>query len=381
MKKKHNIRKIIIIAIVLILLFFIIGYFLYKKQPTEGLKEIIESLDCIYYGEYTSSEEGIDTDIVIGLKTMPIDDKNLISNQYYYETLIKAVSTKMQGKVFRLIDEKNNIFINIKENEKKVSYTINGSNNYFETEIAKLSKRKEEKQIKLNIKSEVLNTLIKNDWGRAQSREILGTADKHENDYDYYNEKGYYLRTINTKIFNFVFTKKYQDEVFEGIKTGLSNREIKKILGAPEFENEDAEMLIGYKTNNFYVFFCQGEISIYKYEKEKEEDNKAFSDLVTELNEKKNYDEFLKNLTELYPDYLKYTRDETGTELLYPQRGFKVEINNYKKGITFFNNYKGKITNSISSENIQSIDKLPRNLFFSTYNSFFDYELNRIEKI
>lgn len=379
MKKKHNIKKIVIISLTAILLFFIIGYLLNNRKKNSGVKEILESMDCIFYEEYQSSENGVDTDILVEFRTMPIDRIHLNSNKYYYENLIKAVSTKLKEQTFRIIDEKNNIAIKAKEDNKKVSYTINGSSNYYETEIAKLSQKSKEKETELEILSNEMNTIVNNDWSRTQSRSVLGTADNHVDDYDCYIDEGYKIKTINIKIFNIVFTKNYTKEVFKGIKTGLTNREIKAILGTPTYENEDAEMLVGYKTEKYYVFFCQGEISIYRIEENKEEDNNKFSNLVTELNQNKNYDEFINKLTELYPDYVKYIDNGNNVELVYPQRGFKFEINNYKKGLTFYKNYEGKITNEISSENIQSINSLPPNIFYNKYNSVFDYELQRIQ--
>lgn len=379
MKKKQNVKKIVIICLVSIVLFFVIGYLLNNRKKNSGVKDILESMDCIFYEEYQSSEKDIDTDILVEFKTMPIDRVYLNSNKYYYENLIKAVSTKLRDQTFRIIDEKNNITIKAKEDNKNVTYTINGSSNYYETEIAKLSQKSKEKLIELEVVSNEMSTIIKNNWSRTQSRDILGTADNHADDYDCYVDEGYKIKTINRKIFNLVFTNNYSKEVFKGIKTGLTNREIKAILGTPTYENEDAEMLVGYKTEKYYVFFCQGEISIYRIEKNSEEENNQFSNLVTELNKNKNYDEFINKLTELYPDYVKYIDDGNKVELIYPQRGFKLEINNYKKGITFYKNYEGKITNEISSENIQNINSLPLNIFYNKYNSVFDYELQRIQ--
>lgn len=374
-----KIIKIIIIIITVLFAFFIIGLLLENKTTTDNVKEIMEYYNCTYYKTTSSSEQGYGKDIYASFSYPTVDEYGA-SNQLYYEQVIGTLSSIMNKTNFRIIDEKQNINIRVIYTNGKTAYSINGNNNYYETEKAKLASKtnNNEKKTKLNVTSNLLNTIMKNNWSRAGVKQMLGSIDGAKDNYDYYIDEGYNVRTVNLKIFNIVFTNSYQQEVFSGIKTGMTNEEIIQILGEPLFIPEDNKFVIGYKSDELYAFFFNGNISIYRVEKLDEEKNEEFAKLNNELNENTNYKEYLNKLTDIYPDFDERIDTQDKIEILYRLKGFKVTFgNNNKNGIVLYDNYSGKITTDISTTDVINGDKLPKNIYVENSNPIFEYEYNR----
>ena len=164
-----------------------------------------------------------------------------------------------------------------------------------------------------------------------------------------------------------------------GIKTGMDNITIKSMLGTPNYDNEDANTLIGYKTKDFYVFFNQGEISIYRVENFNEDENLEFANFFTELNMTGEYKEFLNRLTDLFPDYETYVQREDYIHIVYPLRGFELILGQKRaNGLFIYGNYQGLITNTTSLEDIKNGSQVPANVYLKTDTDLVFYlESNR----
>lgn len=381
MKKKGINKKNIICLIIGTLVIFLVLFFTLKTKDNKKIKETLEYLDCTYIKTTTSDEEGFDLDIYASIPNDVVSIEG-ISNQYYYENLIKYVTSVIKKNKYRIIDEKQNLIIRVRFENGEAKYTINGDNNYFETKKASLSKNEEnEKEVEFTIKSNILNQILENNWRRALIKSQLGTIDRSEDDYDCYDNEGYKIKTINLKIYNIVFTNNYTEEIFDGIKTGESNEELIKEYGVPNYIPEDNINIIGYKTKDYYVFFSNGEVSIYRNEEIDEEKNIQFSNLFSEFQNDKNLDNFIEKLTEIYPDYDTYERYEDGLEIRYTLRGMSIRYNNKDKNVLILNsNYKGMINNNISMEDIKNGNRMPNYVSYEKMNSVFLAELNRTIK-
>ena len=129
-----------------------------------------------------------------------------------------------------------------------------------------------------------------------------------------------------------VFTTDYKGNVFNNITTGMDIKNIYKILGNPTYENEQANILIGYKTDKYYVFFSNGQVSIYPFENIDEEKNKQFANVVQEYNkDQSDYNEILKEITSIYPDYTEFVQDENGIDLKYTLKGLEIKMEDHEK--------------------------------------------------
>ena len=365
-------KKKIIIIISLIILFFVIGIIasqIKKKNKSynslddfDDIKELVEYYGCDYKKMKNSEEKDFSKDIYLTFKEDTIDNDGKTA-RFTYETLIKLISQKLEYINYRIIDESRNLTVRVMFDENKNGYyTINNLNNYFDNleSLYNINNKKEEKINKVDIVSTELQNIINNDWIKKKIN--LGNKTATCENYDIYWNNGYKIRTINNKIYNIIFTKNYSSEILKGIKVGMTNEEIKNVLGNPTYENNTEIEIIGYKLEKMYAFFSNGEISIYRPDEYNEEDNKKFASLVTKLFEDKDYNTFLSALTELYPDYSTYTKEENYINIKYPLKGFEISFGkNIDSGITIYNNFNGNITNNISIDDIKENKKIPTN--------------------
>lgn len=378
MKKK----SIIVISIIIIFLLAItISIKSIKQEKTKNtLKKIAEYYECEFVKEKNANEKGYSKKIFWIYDVPPVDADDGIQYKEQYETVLKAIAAQIKEN-FILIDNKHSIEIRVKYNQEnnKISYLINNDNNFFQNEankqIAKLQKEKPTTTI--NIISTELQHTIENEWSRKKTEKDYGNKIKYENGYDVYSS-GIKVKTINSKIYNLIFLKEHQGNVFENITTGMDNESIRNILGQPTYENTEANLLIGYKTKDFYVFFSNGQISIYPVENFDENKNNQFAEIVSEyINNTNIYKETLQKVTQLYPDYSEYIQNEDSIDLKYPLKGFEIKMGKGERtGIYIYENYKGKISPNITKEDLES--KTLNNIYLVDSNFIFEEELNRI---
>ena len=390
MKKPKNTLSIIIIFgiffcfLVLVFMVILINYYKINKNKVKinsdnlsEVKRIIESYNSIYISEEKSADNNYLIDIYAILYFLPyeidsisddekvfkdnknannnensenseivndLDDKiqsskKYKSNEEYYNNLLKDISKVLNYKNFRLIDKNNNISIEvICSNNDISSIRINGIEDYFIFMESELS-YKNYKELYINnfdITSNILNECIKNNYKKIN----FGTKDSTFQQYDIYYDEGIYVRKIQNSIYNIIFTSKYKDEVIKGIYTQMNNEAIIEILGNPSFSDNDLN-LIGYKGTDIYVFFYNGMISIYKLKTDI--DIKEFLNLVdTYLTEKeKNIQDFMNELTYLWPDYSEYEYSTDYIFISYPLKALEIKVNyDDTNGILVYNNIK-----------------------------------------
>ena len=376
-------KNIIIISI--IILIFIVGIAIFmkfrkKENVRKTLEQIAEYYECEFVKEKNANEKGYSKKIFWIYDVPPVDADDGIQYKEQYETVLKAIAAQIKEN-FILIDNKHSIEIRVKYNPEnnKISYLINNDNNFFQNEankqIAKLQKEKTTTTI--NIISTELQHTIENEWSRKKSENTYGNKIKSESNYDVYSN-GIKVKTINSKIYNLIFVKEYKGNVFENITAGMSNETIRNILGEPTYENTEADLLIGYKTEKFYVFFSNGQISIYPVESFDENKNKQFAEIISEyINNTNIYKETLQKVTQLYPDYSEYIQNEDSIDLKYPLKGFEIKMgNNEESGIYIYSNYNGLISLDTKKEDLQL--KTLNNVYLVNSNFIFDEELTRI---
>ena len=377
-------KNIIIISI--IILIFIVGIAIFIKIKKQGsakntLKQIAEFYGCEFVKETNTTERGYSKKIYWNYDVPPIDTEDGTQYKEYYESVLKAVSAQIKEN-FILIDNKHSIEIRVKYNPEnnKIVYLINNDKNFFKNEenkkISEINQEKE-KTTSIEIKAKELQYTIENEWSRKKSENTYGNKIKSESNYDVYSN-GIKVKTINSKIYNLIFMKEYKGNVFENITAGMSNETIRNILGEPTYENTEADLLIGYKTEKFYVFFSNGQISIYPVESFDENKNKQFAEIISEyINNTSIYKETLQKVTQLYPDYSEYIQNDDSIELKYPLKGFEIKMgNNEESGIYIYSNYNGLISLDTKKEDLQL--KTLNNVYLVNSNFIFDEELTRI---
>ena len=309
------------------------------NKELKSIEDVIKHYECTYYETKKSTEDGYDIDVLVGFKYKLYEGDE--SKEIFFKNLYERVAMVSNFQSFRLIDEAKGITIGVKCNSGKISEVfINGIKDYYKNENSKRSKENAlvVDEIKVNINSEELDNLIESSWRTELAN--LGTAESTFDKYDLYFDEGYEIRSIQGRVFNIVFNKKYNKPVIDGIKPGEKIETVVEKLG----NSYNKYGFVGYKTKDFYIYFTEDDISIYPNRKTDYED---FENLVKEYNEKKNINDFLDKLTDIWPDYDKYEYDESYVEIWYTLKGVKIQYNSVNpQGIQIYENYRGELKDS-----------------------------------
>lgn len=392
-KKKEIQKKIIIIVMILVVILIasliILDSFKHvaqkqKQVMIEGkldtVEDVINYYGCKFIKLVESKEDGFSSDIYLNFKYNLYDEDK--SNEKFYNDLIEKIAEKMNYKSFRLIDTSKSEEIEIKvfcngENIKTIY--INGIEDYFIFMDSKINmkKYKEIPITNINIESSELLNCIENDWNANVD---FGSRESIFQKYYIYWDEGIQTRKIKGKIYNIVFTNKYNKNVVNGITTNMENNDIIAKLGKPTF-SEDNNKLIGYKSNDIYVFFEKGQISIYR--NFKNTDNNEFFKLVDKYLEKEtDLLDFMNELTYLWPDYDEYTYSEDSVFLSYPNKGIDIKINyENMSGIILYNNMNSTLKDiNKYLENTEFVAQLQEDNVFNAEKRRFSREEEIKEK-
>lgn len=365
--KKSKKKVIIAIAVLLIIVIIIAICRVCTTMQQEktsvndfkNIKQLLEYYDCKYIETNKSNEKEYKKDIYMTFGVLPITEEG-ISNQSKYEEIISSVSTKMNPNNYRIIDEQNNIIIRVNFTEDgTVTYIINNDLLYFEHLVSKYSveNTKEKNNTDFSINSRVLSKIINNNWKTINID--IGTIDSEIDKYDIYFDEGYKIRKVNGRVYNIVFTNRYNEAVLNDLYVNSDLEQVKTVLGKESYSSgSESANVIGYKNDVMYVFFSNGEISIYPNESGRDSDK--FAELVSQLMENNNQKEFLSKLTDIWPDYASYTNSKDGVIIEYPLKGVKVDFTAGQMAqIIFYENYKGNITNNINIDSIKEEKNIP----------------------
>ena len=351
--KKNYTRNIIVLFVMIFILFIalvILGK-IQKKQlapkvsydSLSTVKEVIEYYESKYISENESEDGSFYLDIYLTFKVLPYDEDDN-SNEKYYTDLLTDVAKVIRYKSYRLFDKENDLNIKvICKNGEIVSIIINDIEDYFiymDSQIS-MKKYKEIETTNLEITSDLLHTCIDNNWNADNN---FGSRESIFNEYYIYFDEGIEVKSIQNKVYNIVFTTRYNGDVISNIHPGMKLSSIKEILGEPTFE-EDGVDVIGYKSNQIYAFFTESEISIYRIPNI---DNiRDFLELVDIYLTDENSDllGFMNELTYIWPDYSEYKYDQDYVFISYPHKGIEIKVNyDDTNGILVYNNIKGKIS-------------------------------------
>ena len=233
-------KKKIIISISAVLAFLIILVVILKisqnkpinsKEEAKSLQSIVEFCECKFISSKESEEKGYSLDIYLEFKYSPYEDGK--SKQPYYDVTIEGISEFLKYRNIRLIDKSRNLVIRVDTKTNSISkkyFNDIEESEYFSKLLSEntLENKKELKETKFDITSE-LQTLINNNWSTKNIN--FGEKTSTFKDYDIYFENGYRVRNINGRLFNIVFTNKFEKEVISNIKVGDSFEKVKKELG------------------------------------------------------------------------------------------------------------------------------------------------------
>ena len=386
MLKKHKI--IIIISVIIVCLILLIAILIpnINKNNLENAKysniqsipsneAAVSIMKCKYIKEEKSTAPGYDIDIYLEFAKPLFDGEE--SNEIYYSQLIQLMANKNNYINFRLIDEAKLIVIAVicdKQAQEIAQTIINGDSNYYgrAESFKNLSEFTRSKITNLTIDSELLQTLIDDEWDLRY--QILETPEEMDNNYYFYPVTGIQVKNINNKVFNILFEKEYKGNVLNGLNANSTLEQVVQVLGKPTFGSIE-EKTIGYKSNKIYVFFSEDVVSIYRVEEYSTDEFEQEVENYQYTNDIKTY---ISNITDIWEDYDNYYYDSNTVDLAYTLKGVKIQygvIINH--GLTIYTNYKGKINNK-EIEELQPED-VPKEVYFENKDSVAEYELQRAE--
>ena len=388
---QKKIKLVIMLSIAIIIFLLIINVYNNTKQNNKNnldktyfsssdftsVKEILEYYGNVYMSEKTLKNDKYSFVIYTKFKYDLFEKEE--SNETFYYKIINLIAKFSDYQNFKIIDNSKDITIKVTcENDKVKVIDINGDTNYFktmETNIA-LKKYNNNNAVDFDIQSEILNQLIENNW--ITKNVNFGEKDSTYDKYDIYFDEGIEVRTIAGKVFNIVFTEKYKDKILNNITVDKTEDEIKEILGTPTFENI-ATGFFGYKGEKLYIFFYNGEVSIYRIENN--DTTLEFIKLIEKYNQDKDIKSLGNSLTDLWNDYDEYNYDTNYVELIYSLKGVKIQFNvGNPNGFILYNNYTGYATEEKNIYEVTDKNELLKGVYIENTDLVYEAEANRCEK-
>lgn len=306
------------------------------NRELTSVQDVVEYLESTFLDMKESNTEGYDLDIYVSFKYNLYEGE--LSKEQYFKNLYEKIAMITKFKSFRIIDSVKDITIEVKCSSTGITEVkINGETDYFKKQDSKRSQANELKfEIKdFNINSEELKKLIDNNWNARNVN--LGTAESKFYKYDVYFDEGYEVKTIQGKVFNIVFNKKYNKKVIEDYKPGDDINKIEAALG----DTYEKPGMIEYKTKDYYVIFSSDAISIYP---NRTYDYTEFETLLEKYNENQDINDLIYELTDIWPDYDIYEYTNNSVRLGYTLKGVMINFTSTdSKGIQLYENYNGEL--------------------------------------
>ena len=344
-KKK---KRILIVSSVLVVIMLICLTLLTTRKDNpenytsveqfESIEDVIRYMGCTYIKQQKSKDSNFKEDIYAKFKVDLYEGET--SNERFYNQLIELVIKVSDYESVRILDKDRDITIEIQcnTNQREIEkIAINGIEDYFAKEDSRraLENKKNEYITNVTIQASQIKQAITSKWLPRSVN--FGTKESEFEGEDIYFDEGIRIKNVSGRIYRMVFTKKYPYEVVNGIKVGTSLDEIKKVLGVPTFDSQ--ETVIGYRTNEIYIFFSEEEIAVYRVEKQ---DNTEFLNIVNQYLEDSDFQKFTNQLTTMWQDYDNYIANDYTYELRYTLKGIKIQVSNANKdGIHIYSNYQG----------------------------------------
>ncbi len=308
----------------------------YSVKDYKNLASLLVKYKCTYLRELTQNN----------IKNIYVNfDRDLYtgetSNENYFIKLLQLIAEYENFNDFKIIDSNRNIEIEVLcEDTNLVQITINGEKDYFlnhDSEINSKKRRIEGKNF--TIQSKELQQLIDNDWSDIGLD--FGSKDSMCENYNIFFDEGFKYKKVGRKVFNLIFTQKYQGQVAGGLSVSSTKEEIISALGEPTFNQ--TENLYGYLGTNSYLFFdfLNNQISVYP--RVKLTDEEKFKELLEKVSSDKDIKTFAEELIKLWNDFDIYDYDSNYVNLQYTLYGVKLQVStsSLKNGVFLYQNYEG----------------------------------------
>ena len=351
MNNTRNMKFILLIMALLVVLLILCNVLLQllqegknhaKVESYVGDKSTIKGVIVSNESEFIKQE---DEKIYIS-SAKDLYNEDGTDNELYFEKIIDELIPFFSDKDFTIIDETKDLTIYVKYDFKDKDHKIyyNDIDDFYEKtngeNYAAVDDVKIVKGQLLFFKDHLLQLLEMNSGFFSMMSEELKDGVVSKNNYtNYFDGKLSVRLAPNNAVKNIVFRDGYSDEeITNKITLNSTLDEIKETLPENAFGSVESGVL-GYRTDDYYIFYYDDEISIYAYAYK---ENSNFEKLLSEYIENKDLKNFVEKLTSKMKnyDYFKYDENSQSAYLLYASRGIEINIKeNDTKGITLYTNY------------------------------------------
>ncbi len=314
-----------------------IPYISYIQSLPQSVKEVIEKHDSKYIKE--------DGNNVYAEFAKNLFGENGNSNEKFFIDLVEDLKIFFEKENFYLIDEKKDINIFVKYDDKKNKHIIifNDKEEFYSQTDGKKYVDVEKSEIvpasNIYIKDYYLSLLSMYDGIFSKIEDKLGEGKDLGNGYTSYKDDSIRVRTVPTGAAkNIIFTDKYEGEITNKINTDMTLKEISEADPSYVFGSVE-DGYLGYRGNDYYFFYYEDEMSFYTYSYEK---NSEFELILEQYLENKDLNKFVNALKYSFKAYdsFEYDPDQGNLHILYSTRGVEINIiNNDIKNTKFFQNY------------------------------------------
>lgn len=384
-QKIKSYRKRVVFLIILMFILILVSFLALKilqnniayeltYNNLSSIKDVIEYYESTYISETEHKTGEFKLDVYLKFKMLPYNEDET-SNERYYMSLIEDGARVLKYKNFRLYDNENDIKVEVVcKNNKIVSVKINDIEDYFVYMDSQISLKKyEEIPITyLNVQSPILQSCIDSNWTNVD----FGARDSIFYGYYIYHDEGIKVRNIDGRIYNVVFTKNYKGTIVDDLFPGIDFQSIQAKLGTPSFKDGE---VIGYKSDKFYIFFTETEVSVYRNEEVDISDFFALADKF--LADEIDLLDFMNELTYIWPDYSVYKYASNYMYISYPLKGIEISVNySDTNGILVYNNIRGTLSNMEKYlKNTNFVSRLKLDLVYEAEKYRFKEESDQLE--
>lgn len=309
-----------------------------NKAPGRSVKEIIEDSGSKYISRSGKSIPRFKVEFKVDLY-----DKDGRSNQNYFYDLIEEL-VPVVNESFYLTDETKKIDIFVAYDPATDTYkiTINNIKEFYEETDGEDYVNVEASEIVKQSDFAMLDPLFMNLATRNMyySNTIFSSQDRVEmaNGYYSYNDGEMYAKLGGGRLLNAVLTTKYTEEIAVNTKVGTPLSEIDNHFSNRAFGSLK-DGYLGYRTNSYYVFFYDDQVSIYEYMYKK---NDYFDKYLKDYCETGDLEKLYSDFTTEWSSYFEkeYDPDAGRLKITFPTRGIAIDIvGNDSRGIKIYSNY------------------------------------------
>lgn len=309
-----------------------------NKTPGRTVKEIIEDSGSKYISRTGRTIPVFNVEFKCDLY-----DKNGRSQKTYFYDLIEELVPEVNESFYLSDDVKKiKIFVGYDPATDTYKITINEIDNFYETtegeDYVNVEATEITKQSDFAILDPLFNKLATKNM--YYSNTILASEDRVEmpNGYYSYDDGTIYAKLAGGRVLNTILTTKYEEEIALNTKVGTSLVEIDKYFSNRAFGSVK-DGYLGYRTNSYYVFIYDDQISIYEYMYKK---NDYFDKYLKDYCETGDLDKLYSDFTTAWSSYFEkeYDPNSGRLKITFPTRGIDIDIvGNDSRGIKIYSNY------------------------------------------